>query len=374
MKRVMKLSDLKDSKLLYEKSLPAFGYLIIILVLALLIALVVWSVNTPKVDIIKSSGTVQSVNKNYAMSSYGGKILEINVSEGDHVQQDDVLFIVQSAELDLQKLQLEGQAQAYQTQIEKYGLLVQSIQEDRNLFDPTKPEDNLYYSQYQLYKSQVEQQEVDTATLKAYGYTDEQIDVEVEKGTKKVAEIYFSAIKSAEDMILQAQTQLGAIQAQLTAVQSGQSNYAIRANETGIIHMLGDYKTGMVVQAAAPIASISSERDSYLISALVPAADAARIGVGNPVDIAVSGFAQSEYGIISGTVVMMDSDVTMPQNNGEDSAPYFGIKIEPNAGHLVSKSGQKINLSNGMSVEARIKYDQVSYFDYVLESLGLLTR
>ena len=307
------------------------------------------------------------------MSPYGGEILEINVSEGDHVQRDDVLFIVQSTELDLQKVQLEGQAQIYKTQIEKYGLLVRSIQENQNLFDATKPEDNLYYSQYELYKSQVDQQKVDMATLKAYGYTDEQIAVEVEKGAKKVAELYFTAIKSAEDMILQAQAQLDAIMAQLAAVQTGQSNYAIRANETGVVHMMADYKVGMVVQAATPIASISSEKDSYLISAYIPAAEAARVHVGDSVDIAVSGLAQSEYGIVSGTVVMIDSDVTVPQNSDGENTPYFGVRIEPKTGYLISKSGQKVNLANGMSTEARIKYKQVSYFDYVLESLGLLT-
>jgi multidrug efflux pump subunit AcrA (membrane-fusion protein) len=374
MKRVKEFGDLKDSRLLYEKSLPAFGYIIVLVILALLVFLVVWSIETPKVDIIKSAGTVQSTNKNYAMSPYGGEILEINVSEGDHVQLGDVLFVVQSTDLDLQKLQLDGQAQIYQTQIEKYGLLVQSIQENQNLFDPTKSEDNLYYSQYELYQSQVDQQKVDMATMGAYGYTDEQIAVEVEKNAQKVAEIYFTAIKSTEDMAQQAQAQLGAIYAQLDAIEEGQSDYAVRANETGIIHMMGDYKAGMVVQAASPIASISSEWDSYLIDAYIPAAEAARIKVDDPVDIAVAGLAQSEYGLITGTVVMMDSDVTVPQDSSEESTPYFKVKVEPKEGYLVGKSGQKVNLSNGMSVEARIKYDQISYFDYVLESLGLLTR
>jgi multidrug efflux pump subunit AcrA (membrane-fusion protein) len=181
-------------------------------------------------------------------------------------------------------------------------------------------------------------------------------------------------MKSAEDQILQAQMQLDMIDAQLTAIETGQSNYAVQANETGVIHMMGDYKAGMVIQAGSPVASISSERDLYLIDAYIPAGEVARIAVGDPVDLAVSGLAQTEYGTVAGTVIVIDSDVTVPQSDGEQSTPYFRVKIEPETGYLIGKSGQKINLSSGMSVEARIKYDKVSYFDYVLESLGLLTR
>ncbi|MDR1014695.1 MAG: HlyD family secretion protein [Coriobacteriales bacterium] len=374
MRHVKKLSDLKDSRLLYEKTLPAFGYLIVLAVFALLVFLVVWSTQTPKVDVIKSAGTVQGVNKNYAMSPYSGEIVSIDIREGDQVEQGDVLLVVQSTDLDLQKVQLEGQAGIYRTQIEKYGLLVRSIQENSNLFDATKAEDSLYHSQYEMYRSQVDQQKVDLATMEAYGYTEVQVAAEIEKNERKVAELYFTAIRSAEDAALQAQTQLDAATVQLDAIEAGRADYAIEANEAGTVHMMGEYKAGMVVQAGSAIASISSEMDSYLVDAYVPAAEAARIAEGDPADIAVSGLAQTEYGTIGGRVVLMDSDVTVPQTSDGNSSPYFRVKIEPDAGYLVSKSGQKVNLSNGMAVEARIKYDKLSYFDYVLESLGLLTR
>ena len=39
-----------------------------------------------------------------------------------------------------------------------------------------------------------------------------------------------------------------------------------------------------------------------------------------------------------------------------------------------SKSGEKINVSNGMSVESRIEYDKVTYFNYVIEKLGFMVR
>jgi hypothetical protein len=88
-----------------------------------------------------------------------------------------------------------------------------------------------------MYKSQVAQQKPDMTMLKMYGYTDEQIAAEVEKSEGKVSELYYSAIHAAEEQILQAQTQIEAIDAQLGAVETGQSDYLVTANESGRIHI-----------------------------------------------------------------------------------------------------------------------------------------
>jgi multidrug resistance efflux pump len=374
MKTVKTFDNLKDSELLYEKTLPPFGYVILLALLALLIGVVVWSVNTPRVYVIKSAGNVQSVNKNYVMSPYSGEIVSINMREGANVEKGDALFTVKSTELDLQDKQLAEQRGIYETQIDQFGKLVKSIQQDKNLFSAKDADDTLYYNQYETYKSQVEQQRLDTSSLKAYGYTAAQIEAEVAKAQNKTAEIYYAAIKSAEDQILQAQAQLDAIDAQLGAVKAGQEDYNVVANETGRIHMLTEYKEGMVVQAGSPLASIASENDVYEIVANVSASDAPLIAPDDKVTIAVAGLTQAVYGTVRGEVAEIDSDITVPQTEGATAQPYFKAKIVPDSGYLVSKSGHKVNLTNGMAVETRIEYDKVSYFNYVLESIGLLTR
>jgi multidrug efflux pump subunit AcrA (membrane-fusion protein) len=399
----MEISELRDSRLLYNKKMPAFGYFIIIAVALLLIGVIIWSVYTPKIYVIKSSGNIQSENKNYIMSPYAGEIVSMNISEGDNVEAGDTLFTIKSTErslseesfqkqLDMQNEQLRKQRESqndqlekqrviYEKQIEQYNKLVRSVQRDKNLFSPSNPDDNLYYSQFEIYKEQVAQQKVDTFTMKGYGYTDAQIEAEIQKAQSKISEIYYTTIKSAEDQITQAQMQIEAIDSQITAasaeldeVGAVQTDYAVKANASGRVHMLSDYKTGMVVQAASPIGSIGSENDSYIIISAVPASDAARVKLGDKVDIAVAGLTQSIYGTLPGKVIMIDSDITVPQEGGVDTQPYFKVEVAPDIGYLVSKAGNKVNITNGMAVEARIHYDEVSYFNYVLESLGVLTR
>jgi multidrug resistance efflux pump len=374
-KQFKTMEQLKDSRLLYEKNPPVFGYILIIIITLLLAAVIVWSIYTPKIYMINSTGIVQSTNKNYVMSPYTGQIIGISIYEGKGVSQGDVLFTVKSTDLDLQGEQLEGQRAIYENQIGQYQKLVKSIKDDTNYFDQSRADDSLYYSQYETYKSQVAQQQIDVSTYKSYGYSDEQIAAELEKNQNKITEIYYSAIKSAEDSILQCQTQLDSINAQLAAVGSGQSEYAVTANATGIIHMTADYKEGMVVQAASAIASIASEQDEYVIQAYVSPSDTSRVNVGDKADVAVSGLTQSVYGTITGRVTKIDSDITMSQNGDEgQSESYFKVEVKPDDTYLVSKEGDKVNLSNGMAVETRIQYDKVTYFNYVLEALGVLTR
>lgn len=60
-KKIKNFSDLKDSKLLFDKKVPAFGYTLIIIVSVLLVGIVIWSIFTPKTYMIKATGVVTNM-------------------------------------------------------------------------------------------------------------------------------------------------------------------------------------------------------------------------------------------------------------------------------------------------------------------------
>ncbi len=374
-RQIKTLEQLRDSRILYDRKPPAFGYMILLSITLLLVITIIWSIKTPKTYVIRSSGIVESSNKTYIMSPYTGEISEMYISEGTVVEQGDVLFKVKSTDINLQVTQMEEQKKSYEERIAQCEKLVKSIRDNKNYFDITKKEDSLYYSQYEAYKSQVAQNQLDMSTYQAYGYTQEQIESQMLINQAKITEIYFSAIQSAENAILEAQTQIVAIDAQLLALNQGQSEYIITASQSGTVHMISDYDIGMVVQAASAVGSIASEQDEYSIIAYVSAEDAAKTQIGNKADIAVAGLTQSVYGTISGKVVSIDTDITTAQTSDEgEGNSYFKVHIKPDNKYLISKAGNKANLSNGMAVETRIQYDEITYFNYILEALGVLTR
>lgn len=370
-KTVKNFAELKDSRLLYEKDVPPFGYMLVALVALLLIAVVIWSLLTPKTYVIKSSGTVESTNKNYIMSAYTGEISQMNISEGSYVEKGDVLFSVKSTDLDLQEEQITGQIEVYSSNVEQLKKLEKSIMDGKNYFDLSKEEDRQYYNQYEAYMSQVGQNDVDTSTYKSYGYSDAQIEAELEKNNAKISEIYYSTLKTINENIQQYENEIAKLEVQKSAVDGGQSEYEITASASGIVHMLNDYKEGMVVQAAGAVGSIANENDEYIITAYLGVNDRPRVNIGDSVNIEVAGLAQNVYGNLKGELVSVDSDLSTSQDGKES---FFKARIKVDEPYLISSKGNKVDISNGMAVEARIIYDELSYFDYFLESIGVLTR
>lgn len=370
-KGVKSLNELRDSRILFEKNLPPFGYAIVLIVLIALLGVVVWSTKAPKIYVVVSTGTVSNSEANYVMPAYSGTILNSYMQEGAVVEEGEELFTIASTDYDLQVEQLSATRAVYETKIAQFEKLVESIQDDTNYFSASSAEDALYYSTYEAYKAQIVQNTVDVSSYKDYGYSDEQIKVELEKNSAKISEIYHAAIQSAENNIAESQTQIASIDAQLSALKSGQEKYVVTAPASGTIHMLEDYKDGMVVQAGSAVATITPDNDGALIEAYISSAEVSRIHEGDSVEMEVTGLMQSVYGTISGTVTQISSDATTQEGSDGSSQLVFKVLIHPDMLYVISNNGDKVDLTNGMTVETRIQYKGITYFDYVMQKLGV---
>ena len=338
--KVQNLSDLQDRRIMMEKKLPPYGYAFVILVGIFMLFLVVWSTHTNRIYVSQNAGTVQASNKTYIMSSYSGSITEMYISEGSYVNEGDLVAHIKSTDIDMQQDNLESQLKIYQTQLDQYNKLLQCVQDDTNYFSETNPEDQPYYYQYETYKSQVSQKTFDATAYQAAGYSDAQIKTMMEQSQSEVEALYYSTMQSISQSITSAQSNVDNVQAQLDALNTGANDYYIYAPTSGVIHMDTPYKEGMVLSAGSPLAKI-----------------------------AITGLSEYSYGTLTGTVTAIDSDVTASSN-----ASYYKMTIKPDATYVVSRSGDKVDLSNGMSVTARVEYDQVTYFEYAMEALGVLFR
>ena len=373
-KRVKSLDEIRESRLLFDKNPPAFGYILITVVAIFMTIAVVWSTKASKVYTIQAQGNVTNDESNYVMCSYTGEILDCSMKEGELVKAGDVLFTVKSTDYELQQTQLEENRQSYVEQVSQYQLLIKSIKDDTNYFDEAKAEDGLYWSLYETYKSQIDQNKVDVSTYQAYGYTDDQIQAQLETNQGKIDEVYYSAIQSAEAKIEEANLQIASIDAQLAAVTSGQDAYEVKATTLGVLHMLGNYKSGMVVQTTTTVATITPENSQRFLEAYVSTSDMARMHEGDSVQVVVDGLSQNVYGTISGMVSRIDSNVTTQESSDGSASQAFKVMIVLNQDYVLSREGDKVDITNGMTAVARIRYDKVTYFNYVLEKLGIKTR
>ena len=373
-KQIKSLDSLKDSRIMYDKNPPTFGYLFILLIGIFLGFALVWSIYTPKVYTIQSQGVVTNEDANYVMCSYTGEIDTCYMKEGALVEQGDLLFTVKSTDYDLQEEQLLKNKQTYKKQVSQNKILVKSIKDDVNYFDESNPDDSLYYNTFEAYKAKIAQNTLDVSTYKAYGYTQKQIENELEKNQGQISEVYYTAIQSAENSIREAKAQIATINSQLSAIKHGQNTYQVKATASGVLHLLGNYKQGVVVQATTTVATITPENSSRVIESYVSTSDMARMQEGDMVQIVVDGLSQSVYGTISGKVKHIDSNVTSQENSDGSMSQVFRVMVDMDSDYLVSQSGDKIDIMNGMTATARIQYDKVTYFNYVLEKLGFKAK
>ena len=366
---IQNLSDLQDRRIMMDKKLPPYGYAFVILTGLFMIFLVIWSTQTNRIYVSQNSGVVQAANKTYIMSSYSGSITELNISEGSYVNEGDLIAHVKSTDIDMQQDSYKSQLEIYQKQKAQYEKLLKSIQDDTNYFSETDLDDQPYYYQYESYKSQVQQKAFDASPYQAAGYSDEQIKALMEQNQSEIEALYYSTLQSITSNLTSVQTNIDNIQAQLDTLASGANDYYIYAPTSGVIHMDTPYKVGMVLSAGSALATVASENSDQEIVAALTVSDRPLINVGDPCKIAITGLSEYSYGNLTGTVTSIDSDVT-----STESGSYYKMTIKPNSTYVVSNSGDKVDLANGMSVTARVEYDKLTYFEYVMEALGVLFR
>lgn len=363
------INELQDRRIMMEKKLPPFGYALILLTAALILFLVVWSTKNYRTYVSQSSGSVQAANKTYIMSSYSGSITELNIAEGAYVNEGDLIAHIKSTDLDMQQDSLQSQLDIYKKQKSQYEKLVKSIQDDKNYFSETDIDDQPYYYQYETYKSQVAQKAFDASPYQAAGYSDEQIQALMEQNQSEVEALYYSTLQSISASLTSVQSNIDNLQSQMDALNTGANDYYIYAPTSGVIHMDTPYKVGMVLSAGTPLATVASENSDLEVVAYVTLNDRPLLHVGDPCKIAITGLSEYSYGTLTGTVTSIDSDVT-----ASSSGSYYKMTITPDSTYVISNSGDKVDLSNGMSVTARVEYDKLTYFEYAMEALGVLFR
>ena len=363
------INELQDRRIMMEKKLPPFGYALILLTAALILFLVVWSTKNYRTYVSQSSGSVQAANKTYIMSSYSGSITELNIAEGSYVNEGDLIAHIKSTDLDMQQDSLQSQLDIYKKQKSQYEKLVKSIQDDKNYFSETDIDDQPYYYQYETYKSQVAQKAFDASPYQAAGYSDEPIKALMEQNQSEVEALYYSTLQSISASLTSVQSNIDNLQSQMDALNTGANDYYIYAPTSGVIHMDTPYKVGMVLSAGTPLATVASENSDLEVVAFVTLNDRPLLQVGDPCKIAITGLSEYSYGTLTGTVTSIDSDVT-----ASSSGSYYKMTITPDSTYVISNSGDKVDLSNGMSVTARVEYDKLTYFEYAMEALGVLFR
>ncbi|MBL1230997.1 biotin/lipoyl-binding protein [Enterococcus sp. BWB1-3] len=149
-------SDVTDSREILESKTPIEFRVLILFFVVTIISLLVAFKFLYVDQYISVSGQVQDKTStaNINISANGGAVESIHVSQGDFVKEGDVLLKIDSAELLLQKQQVDESIKKLEAQLTGLEKLRESVKLDENKLTNSEDEAE-FYQQYEQYRMDV---------------------------------------------------------------------------------------------------------------------------------------------------------------------------------------------------------------------------
>ena len=148
---ILPMNEISDSvEMLHEKpnkGMPVFTWILVLLLAAAL----TWC-SIGEIDyFIKASGIVRPCENVSTISSLmTGRVDMLNISEGDRVKKGDLLFKVDTEDMEQSLAAFEREKQRIETENANLKKLEESIKSGENLFDENAPDEMTYYLKYEM--------------------------------------------------------------------------------------------------------------------------------------------------------------------------------------------------------------------------------
>lgn len=207
------------------------------------------------------SGSVTSDNQKYITSRYMGYVTAINAKEGDEVRKGDVLYVIDSKEIDAQRLQVE-------LQVEQARLALSMHQNQFNNVDLNYQRHKRLYDKDMVSKYELERLELHRNNLK--------------------------------DMVAISSKQVRQAQAQLQVIKNQYAYLKVKAPNNGFI-TTKNIKVGEMAMPGMPAMIISSTDDLKVVTE-VSETEMAKLKKGEKVTVIIDSIDYKGDGNISAIV------------------------------------------------------------------------
>lgn len=370
--RVVEIEQLSDSRLLYEKRPPLFGFLIIGMVMVALACVTVWSTTTIRPSVVKAPGAIEGAEHSSVVSSVSGRVSEIQAPNGTSVEKDATVLTIESTELAIETQTLQAQRDSLVLQAALQSRFSEAIRSGENTFNMDDPMEAQYGHQFESLKNKKAQLRVDRPSLEAQGYTAVEIDNAVSANRLEADELDEAALVDSTKSEAEIKLQINEVDIRLSGLETGRSAYTVEAEQSGEVYLDPSVTPGTVVSAGTPLGSISSTAKGIRLSAYLSVTDRQFVDVGDRARVSVSGLPAVDYGSAEGTIVSIDSDITTvtTTTGSADSSSYFVAEVQLGQSYIAGKNDERHELVNGTAVEVSLVYSELTYFEYFLGLLG----
>ena len=340
---------MSDSRIMYLQRPPNFLVIFLVFVIIVLVGLGLWSNVAVKADTVETAGIIVSVDKTPLTLETDGKIAKIHVKEGEYANKGDVLLTLDTGQLKNEMAKYEYLQEYYEERILYIDMFLTEIANEAEKLPEYTPM-NPFYNEgrelefYNLFEDYLRSLEI-TENYRVL-IAEKESSLISEKNSCEVE------LESNRNTVEQYQLML--------------KKYEIIAPISGTVHYDYSLLPGTVVSSGTQLGSISSYLGEKKIEMYVDAADRSKINVGDKCYFTIDGLAQTEFGTVDGTIDSISSDATI----SEDTI-YFKTLVSFDSDSVSSKDGDRVNIVNGMKTNVWVIFEEMSYWNYCMETLGL---
>lgn len=370
-----------------ERPAHKAGTIIIIGIFTLLIGAIVWACVSEIDVVITASGSVQPVgNLNVVKTYSGGTVKSINVSEGDFVEQGDVLIELDTEVLEIDVNQLEKQRKILESQRDIYKKIIDgsdlSVVKISDYSDDMKPYiqaildfDTGYrnsLANYENLKMSAEiNREIAEIQLEQYRISgsERQIrtqELSVQQYTLEVSNAELQLSNTKAQYSLQVNSNISDLNSKIDEINTNLEKYRlsteyqnITAPVSGYVNSVGVNTLGETVTSAQQLVTIVPDNTPNEMICYVKNTDIADVELGMDAEVKLEAYPYNKYGTVKGTVKYISPSSFANEQLGN----VYIVKLELNDGN------ENIHIISGLSGAVEIKTDKRTVMDYFLEPI-----
>ena len=176
----------------------------------------------------------------------------------------------------------------------------------------------------------------------------------------------------SELQVIQHRTKIAELESQIISNEVNMKYQKIISPAEGLVFDLQPKGPGYVAKSSQPVLKIVPT-SNLLAKVEINSRTIGFIKPGKEAEISIDSFPSSDFGVIDGVVISIGSDALDPIPS-QGKGYRFPAKIKLNTQYLQVKSGQKLPLKPGMSMNANIKLRKVTYLQLLLNKFGDKTK
>ena len=168
--------------------------------------------------------------------------------------------------------------------------------------------------------------------------------------------------QQAQEALLQAEVELTSLERLAEGIADRVQATEILAPTDGVLGEVRVNTIGQVIRAGDVLMEIVPQQDDLAARVQVAPADIGFVTEGQPVNIRLTAYDFSQFGVLTGTVSLIGANTEQPQ---PDREPFYPVKVRLDEQHLF-KGSQTLDLRVGMKGTADVVVGERTILEYLL--------